>query len=200
MNEFEKNFNDFTGLNFEEFYRIYKPKLTWHSARWTKDLEVAEDYADEAFIQALHKIDTYSRGKGAQVHTWLFTIGDNLVKKDFREKQRLPVISMDKEYVDHSTLSTFIPYDDGSKDFEINQALTRKADLVKKTIYELPKKQEKYKKVLVMRELKHMSYADIALELKLNLSTVKSQIKKGREILIKKVEKRFKFIDTCGHK
>lgn len=198
MNEFERTFNEITGLKFSEFYRIYRPKLIWHLARWTKDLEIAEDYADEAFIQALNKIDTFNRGKGAQVHTWLFTIGDNLVKKDFREKQRMPSVSMNKEYAEHSTLASFIPYDDGSNNFETNQIIGKKADLIKKTIHDLPKKQEKYKTVLVMRELENMTYNDIAEELALNLSTIKSQIKKGRDIIVKKVEKRFKNIDENG--
>lgn len=197
-NEFEQHFEDVTGLKFEEFYRQHKPKLTWHLARWTKNLEVAEDYADEAFIQALHKIDLYNKNRGAQVHTWLYVIADNLVKKDFREAQRMPTISMDREYAEHATLAAFLPYDDGRKELESFQLLTRKADLVKKAITEMPAKQEKYQRVLVMREIEHMSYNDIAQKLQLNLSTVKSQIKKGRELVVKKVEKKFAYLDQHG--
>jgi DNA-directed RNA polymerase specialized sigma24 family protein len=46
-----------------------------------------------------------------------------------------------------------------------------------------------------MREIKKMSYKDIAKELKRNLSTVKSQIRNGRVILIKGTFKEFKQID-----
>jgi DNA-directed RNA polymerase specialized sigma24 family protein len=46
-----------------------------------------------------------------------------------------------------------------------------------------------------MREIKKMQYKDIADELKLNLSTVKSQIRNGRGILIRETEKEFELID-----
>jgi DNA-directed RNA polymerase specialized sigma24 family protein len=52
-----------------------------------------------------------------------------------------------------------------------------------------------YKKVIEMRELKRMSYKDISDQLNLNLSTVKSQIRNGRAILIKETQKEFDEID-----
>jgi DNA-directed RNA polymerase specialized sigma24 family protein len=52
-----------------------------------------------------------------------------------------------------------------------------------------------YKKVIEMRELKKMSYKDIADELGKNLSTIKSQIRNGRAILIKDTQREFDEID-----
>ena len=46
-----------------------------------------------------------------------------------------------------------------------------------------------------MREIKKMSYKDISDELNLNLSTVKSQIRNGRAILIKETQSEFDEID-----
>ena len=46
-----------------------------------------------------------------------------------------------------------------------------------------------------MREIDKMQYKDIADALDRNLSTVKSQIKKAREVLIKAVEKKFKDLE-----
>jgi DNA-directed RNA polymerase specialized sigma24 family protein len=46
-----------------------------------------------------------------------------------------------------------------------------------------------------MREIECMQYKEISDELNINLSTIKSQIKKGRTIIRKKVEKKFKDID-----
>lgn len=198
LTEFERNFKKITGLNFIEFYKNYKPKLIWHLSKWTKSLDIAEDYADEAFIQALNKIDTYNYAKGAKVHTWLYTIAENIVKKAYREQQRIPSISIDKEYAEHSTLSSFIPYNDGKRELEIHNLICKKTDIIKSVIESLPKRQEKYKKVLIMRELQNMSYNSIAEQLSLNLSTIKSQIKKGREIVFKKVEKKFKYLDEHG--
>lgn len=52
-----------------------------------------------------------------------------------------------------------------------------------------------YKKVIEMREIKRMAYKDIADELRLNLSTVKSQIRNGRAILIRDTKKEFDELD-----
>jgi RNA polymerase sigma-70 factor (ECF subfamily) len=59
----------------------------------------------------------------------------------------------------------------------------------------ISKLKEPYRKVIEMREIKKMQYKDIADELKLNLSTVKSQIRNGRGILIRETEKEFELID-----
>jgi DNA-directed RNA polymerase specialized sigma24 family protein len=46
-----------------------------------------------------------------------------------------------------------------------------------------------------MREIQKMPYKDIADKLGRNLSTIKSQIRNGRHILISQSEKDFKEID-----
>lgn len=54
---------------------------------------------------------------------------------------------------------------------------------------------EPYKTVIEMREIKRMPYQDIADKLGRNLSTIKSQIRNGRHILISKTEKEFSEVD-----
>jgi DNA-directed RNA polymerase specialized sigma24 family protein len=46
-----------------------------------------------------------------------------------------------------------------------------------------------------MREIKRMAYKDIADELGKNLSTIKSQIRNGRLILISQTQKDFDLLD-----
>lgn len=194
MNELTVKFKKHTGLEFNEFYNTHKPKLVWHLAKMTKDLSLAEDYAEEAFIQALNKIEIFNSDK-AQVHTWVYTIAENFCKKGFKENQKIPSISMDKELATNLTLSSFLQYADSRKDIEKTNEVNKKAEIVREAINSLP---DKYKQVMVMRELKHMQYKDISDVLKINLSTIKSQIKKGRAIVVKKVERKFKFIDENG--
>jgi DNA-directed RNA polymerase specialized sigma24 family protein len=54
---------------------------------------------------------------------------------------------------------------------------------------------EPYRKVIEMREIKKMAYKDIASELNKNLSTVKSQIRNGRALLIDGTRKQFDSLD-----
>jgi DNA-directed RNA polymerase specialized sigma24 family protein len=56
-----------------------------------------------------------------------------------------------------------------------------KREIIKKYITNL---KEPYRTVIEMREIDRMSYKDIADTLQKNLSTVKSQIRNGRHLLI----------------
>ena len=200
INELEQQFEDRTGINFQNFYKNYKPKLMWYISRYTKDQEIAEDHVEDAFIQALLNISTYKRPDegGAQVNTWIYKIAENIVKKAHKDSERLPTNSLDKEMSENFHLSNIIPYDDGKRNVDEYNIFVKKASLIKETIYNLPEKDSKYKKVLIMREIEGMAYKEISEELNINLSTIKSQIKKGRNIVRKKVLKRFQEIDYNG--
>jgi RNA polymerase sigma-70 factor (ECF subfamily) len=198
--ELEKQFEERTGVNFKNFYKNYKPKLMWYITRYTKDPEIAEDHVEDAFIQALLNISTYKRPDegGAQVNTWIYKIAENIVKKAHKDSERIPTNSLDKEMAENFQLSNLIPYEDGKKNQDEYNIFVKKAAIIKETIYNLNEKESKYKKVLIMREIEGMAYKEIADELSINLSTVKSQIKKGRNIVKKKVLRKFQDIDYNG--
>ena len=107
---------------------------------YTKDIEKSEDFADEAFIQGLEKIDTYDNVK-SQIHTWIYKIAENIVKRDFKEKQRLNLTSLDFCLNDDElNLKKLIPYDDGLHELENQFINTKKARIVEDLIYDLPEK------------------------------------------------------------
>ena len=197
MNRFEKNFKKATGVEFHIFYKEQQPKLIWFLNKWTKDTEASEDIASDAFMQCLKNVDKYNADK-SQIHTWLFKIAQNMTIKYWKDGQKLPTVSMDKEVANNATLELFLPYNDSRNELNRHELIRRKADIVKKSIHALPEKQQKYKTVLILREIDAMSYDEIADYLDLNLSTVKSQIKKGREIIKKNTEKSLDLITRTG--
>ena len=197
MNKFEKKFEKITGIKFTDFYREQEPKLIWFLNKWTKNQEVSEDIASDAFMQCLNNVDKFDKEK-SQIHTWLFKIAHNMAIKLWKDKQKLPTISMDKEISNDAKLSIFLPYNDSHVELTKHEINRRKAAIVKESIYKLPEKQAKYKKVLILREIDAMSYDEIAEYLNLNLSTVKSQIKKGREIIIKNTAKDLELLEQRG--
>jgi len=200
INELERQFEERTGTNFQIFYKNQKPRLMWYISRYTKDPEISEDHVEDAFIQALLNISTYKRPDegGAQVNTWIYKIAENIVKKAHKDSERLPTNSLDKEMAENFNLSNIIPYDDGRRNIDEYNIFVKKANVIKETIYNLPEKDSKYKKVLIMREIDGMAYKEISEELNINLSTIKSQIKKGRNIIKKRVQKKFQEIDHNG--
>jgi len=57
MNKYEKLFKDITGHDFENYYNENKPSLTWYIAKsYRVDMERAEEFANQAFMQSLEKI------------------------------------------------------------------------------------------------------------------------------------------------
>src|SRR5574344_2115469 len=129
----ERLFEERTGFNFQNFYKIYKPKLTWHITKFTKNPEIAEDHVEDAFIQALLNIETYKRPDegGAQVNTWIYKIAENIVKKSFKDNEKLPTDSLDKEMVENFNLSNIIPYDDSTKSTEEYNIFVKKSTVIK---------------------------------------------------------------------
>lgn len=155
--EFEK----ITGQNFETFYYKHKPKLVWYLTRYTKNQELSEDFADDAFTQALLKINNYNSEK-SQVHTWIYKIAENLVKKDFKDKKRMSIVSLDKDNSDTNlNLINIIPNADTNDEYNIEQdeVILKKAEIVKDIIFKLP---DKYKKVMILRELENRPYIEIS--------------------------------------
>lgn len=196
-NELEKQFETRTGINFQFFYKNHKPKLIWYITKYTKDSSIAEDHVEDAFIQALLNIETYKRPDegGAQLNTWIYKIAENIVKKVHKDQERLPTDSMDKDLATNFSLSSIIAYDDDKTSTQDYNVFVKKANIIKDTIFNLPEKDSKYRTVLIMREIEGMQYKEISDDLNINLSTIKSQIKKGRTIIKKKIEKKFREID-----
>jgi RNA polymerase sigma-70 factor (ECF subfamily) len=139
-------------------------------------------------MAAFEKIEKYEKEK-SQFSTWLFTIAKNLALQDLKTDKK--TMSLDIEFDDEgTTMKDFIQEDEG--DNFMHEVHAKKAEIMKKHIKNL---KSPYRDVIEMRELKRMSYKDISDQLNLNLSTVKSQIRNGRAILVRETKKEFDAID-----
>jgi len=186
--EQEKLFRERTGKDFSFFYTKYYPKLIYYTAKMCNDQQKAEDISTDSFLIAFEKIDKYEKEK-SQFSTWLFTIAKNLMLQDIKNSKK--TMSLDIEIDEEGTTMKDFIQEEESKEY-LHELSNKKADIMKRQIATL---KEPYRKVIEMREIKKMQYKDIADELDLNLSTVKSQIRNGRSILIKETEKEFEMLD-----
>jgi RNA polymerase sigma-70 factor (ECF subfamily) len=188
FSEHEVIFRERTGNDFTFFYKKYYPKLIYYTSKMCGDSQKAEDVTTESFMTAFEKIDKYEKEK-AQFSTWLFTIARNIMLQDIKSTRK--TISIDVELDEEgTTLKDFIPEEQGEQ--HISDLNDKKAEIMKKHISEL---KEPYRKVIEMREIKKMAYKDIADELGKNLSTIKSQIRNGRAILIENSKREFDLLD-----
>jgi RNA polymerase sigma-70 factor (ECF subfamily) len=187
--EQELLFKERTGENLDYFYNKFYPRLVYNLNGITNDEHLAEDLATEAFIKAFEKVEQYEKSK-AQFSTWLFTIGRHLALQELKQSRR--TMSIDVELDEEgTTLKDFIQEEEDNDEFmfTLNQ---KKAEILKKYIAEL---KQPYRMVIEMREIQKMQYKDIAEALDRNLSTVKSQIRNARALLIKAAEKEFAILD-----
>ena len=158
-NEFEKRFKEVTGKNFTLYFKEFNPKIVWYLTKnFTKNEDKSKEYSQRAFMQALEKIDTYNPELSA-IYTWITKIAINFVIKDYKDSQKVEMVSVDAEINDTPGFINIIPNDDYEKENEEHQDNVKKCEIIRESINTLP---EKYKKVMVMREIQKMHYKDIA--------------------------------------
>lgn len=179
-----------TGKPFHFYWKSYYDKLVYFLNRYCKDPQMAEDMAVDTFLISLQKIDKYDKDK-SQFSTWLFTIGRNHTIQTLDRRKN--ILSIDAPMDDEgSTILDFLqdvpPYEE-----EKHIVILKKAEIMRKHIDQL---NEPYRQVIQLREIENMPYKDIADILDRNLSTIKSQIRNGRSLLIKKTEDEFRLIDN----
>lgn len=190
--EQEVLFKERTGKDFTFFYQKYYPKLLYYTSKMCQSAKLdpakAEDISTDSFLIAFEKIDKYEKEK-SQFSTWLFTIAKNLMLQEIKNDQK--TMSMDIEVDEEgTTMKDFLQEEESEQ--HIQDLIQRKAELMLQKISEL---KEPYKQVIEMREIQKMAYKDIADQLGKNLSTIKSQIRNGRAILISETEKEFLMLD-----
>jgi len=186
--EQEQLFKERTGKDFSFFYEKYYPKLIYYTSRMCNDQQKAQDISTDSFLIAFEKIDKYEREK-SQFSTWLFTIARNLMLQDIKNSKK--TMSLDIEIDEEGTTMKDFIQEEESEEY-IHDLNTKKAEIMKRHIRNL---KEPYRQVIEMREIQKMQYKDIADQLGKNLSTIKSQIRNGRAILISETSREFEILD-----
>ncbi|WP_269525357.1 RNA polymerase sigma factor [Coraliomargarita parva] len=146
-----------------------------------KNREDAEEVTQDAFIRAHRGLENF-RGD-ASFSTWLYQIATNLAHNRywywFRRK-RDQSISLDQPITDDGdmTLENVMP-----SEGEDPAAATLTHEFVDRVSECMSGLNEKHREVLVLRNVKNLSYEEIAEQLDISVGTVKSRIARARESL-----------------
>ena len=140
-----------------------------------------EEVTQDAFIRAQRGIENF-RGD-ASFSTWLYQIATNLAHNRywywFRRK-RDQSISLDQPLSDDGsfTLENMMPYagQNPAEAFVTQEFVDRVSDCMQSL-------SEKHKEVLILRNVKNLTYDEIAQQLEISVGTVKSRIARARESL-----------------
>jgi RNA polymerase sigma-70 factor (ECF subfamily) len=165
--------------SFEELLILYQDRVYTHCLHLTGNAQDAQDLAQDVFIQAFRKINSF-RGD-ADFGTWLHRIAVNLWINQFRKNNKLSVVSYDEPVStgDGEMTRELITTEDSPQ--ELVEASER-AFIVQSALAKLP---EEFKVVIVLRDLEGYRYEEIAEMVSCSLGTVKSRINRGRKLLRK---------------
>ncbi len=163
---------------FEDLVGKYKQPIVNLMYRMMRDLDEAEDLAQNVFIRVFQSAPRYEIS--AKFSTWIFTIARNLCLNEIRRRGRHPAVSLEASQAE-SPEAAPRQYPD-SKAVGAPQAFLQ-VELeakIQEAVAELPGKQRLA--IALCRE-EELSYEEIARVLGCSLSAAKSLIHRGRETL-----------------
>ena len=156
----------------EDLFELYSAKIYGLALKCGLSAKDAEDGVQEVFIKVQRKLDTF-RGESA-LSTWLYRVAINTLRDHRRKVTRYSRAQSLNEYSE----SNVVPacdrtYSNPSLDAERNERCL----LVRNALQRLP---EKFREVLVLRELEGMPYRDISRILEVKQGTIESRIYRAR--------------------
>lgn len=153
---------------FGQLVGLYQDRLFNSLLRVLGSAEDAADIAQDAFVQAFTKLDTF-RGSSA-FYTWLYRIAFNLAMSHARRGHKAASLDGMKSLVGDEPL-------DGQPAAEAGVLMQERAELVHAALAEL---NIEHRQILVLREIDGCRYDEIAEILSLPVGTVRSRLFRAR--------------------
>jgi RNA polymerase sigma-70 factor (ECF subfamily) len=156
---------------FDLLVHRYKDPLLNFIYRFLSDLVESEDIVQETFYRVYKNKHYYK--EVAKFSTWIYTIAGNLAKTELRRRKRRKVFSIHKETAAEKELE--LPDLKSDPEKEVNTVITE--NIIQKAITSLP---QKFRQVIVLRDIQGFSYEEISSIIKVPLGTVKSRVNRAR--------------------
>ena len=162
---------------FEDLVRSHEKTVYNLALRMTGHPQDAEDMAQEAFWKAYRSLGEF-RGE-SKFSVWLYRIVSNVCLDHLRQQSRRPAASLTAEDEEGEETQWDVPDESLSPERLLERKLTREA--VQRGLETLPAEQ---RQILLLREIRGMSYEEIGEALDLEPGTVKSRIFRARKKLV----------------
>ena len=150
---------------FDVIYGYYYKPVYGYIYRMVKDKALADDLTQETFIKVLGGLKDVDENKG--LSSWIFRIAHNTCV-DYYRKNRVCIELMDNSTCCDSEASC-------PEDIYLNKEKYQK---IREVLFMI---NQKYRAVLLLRVSQNLSYREIAAQLKLKESAVKTLIHRGRQ-------------------
>jgi RNA polymerase sigma-70 factor, ECF subfamily len=175
---------------FNEMVSRYWDRIYAMVHQLLRNQQDAEEVTQDAFIRAHRGLANF-RGESA-FSTWLYQIATNLARNRYWywwRRKRDKTVSFDQPVSENSDtpLSEILGAEvDTPDDVTVTQ------EFVDRIALGMEKLSPKHREILILRNVKNLSYEEIADILQLSVGTVKSRIARARESLRSKLGEDFK--------
>ena len=175
---------------FDEMVKRYWDRIYSMAHQLLRNPQDAEEVTQDAFIRAHRGLANF-RGEAA-FSTWLYQIATNLARNRYwywwrRKRDQSVSIDAPLGAENDATLADLIP-----AEVETPDDITVTQEFVSRIGTCMQKLSPKHREVLTLRNIKNLSYEEIAAILGVSVGTVKSRIARARESLRSKMGEDFK--------
>ena len=161
---------------FEALVTAYQKQVYNLALRTVGNEEDAADMTQEAFLRAYRSLGSF-RGD-SKFSVWLYRLTTNICIDFLRSRGRRPTVSLTAADEDEEPQELDVADDRFDPVQSLERAELRRA--VQRGLASLP---EDYRRILMLRELSGLSYAEIGQVLRLEEGTVKSRLFRARKKL-----------------
>ena len=175
---------------FDEMVARYWDRIYSMVHQLLRNQQDAEEVTQDAFIRA-HRGLVNFRGDSA-FSTWLYQIATNLARNRYwywwrRKRDQSVSIDAPVSSENDMTLAEIIPAEIESPD-----DITVTQEFIDRIARGMERLSTKHREILILRNVKNLSYEEIAEILGISVGTVKSRIARARESLRSKLGEDFK--------
>jgi len=157
---------------FGKLIEAYQTPVYNLAYRMLNNAGEAEEAAQEAFIRAYTRLDSYNPEH--KFSTWMLSITSNYCI-DLIRKRRALLLSIDEPLPPHPALMS-----DNAKGPEAQVVMNEQQAMVQALLQELP---EDYRQTVVLRYWYDLSYDEIAEMMDTTVSAIKSRLFRARRLL-----------------
>ncbi len=152
---------------FGDLVNRYERRLISVILRFVSDIELARDLAQETFLRTYDRLDQFDPGR--RFGPWLFRIGVNLTLDYLRKRKRRLWFSLFSESPAEKTPDP--SQADPRQALDLEQEVRRVLELIP----------EKYRMVLILRDLENFSTSEIAAIVNRKEATIRWRLAEARE-------------------
>ena len=158
----------------------YYDRLYGYLLRFLKDPEVAEDLLQETFLRVWRKRRDFRHI--ASFSTWIYTIAGNLARSEWRRRKRWRMLRLGAPEAVGERPEIELPDPGSGPDRSAEDRLAVEA--LTEAVARLP---ERYREVVILRDMQGLSYEEVAGIIQVPVGTVKSRLNRGRLLLQEKL-------------